>query len=387
MKKADSVLAGVLAACVAAGLCACGSTTSSDTAASTSTEASTATQGSDTASTEAVTESASADETSNEAATEGGTESLPAGMEGMPAMMGAGQESTEDLITPTYENVAYASVSDSEVCNIYLPEDATEGETYPVIVLVHGGGFAFETQNEALIQPVIQKGLDEGYAVVSVDYRKSSEAVFPAALSDVKAAVRYVRANADTYGFDTDNITIWGESAGAWLSLMTALTPDVAELDGDVTDNSEYSSAVNNLVDFYGPVEFYTMDEEFEALGKDDDATHSAADSFESQFLGQALSADKETTYKTYWETYKDQLPDDFTLRAWIQAGTDDDNVPYTQSENFAERLSDVIGSDNVSFSLIDGAAHMDPAFYTDENLTAVFDFLQGTSTSSTSNS
>lgn len=57
------------------------------------------------------------------------------------------------------------------------------------------------------------------------------------------------------------------------------------------------------------------------------------------------------------------------------------------QIQNFAERLSDVMGSDNVSFSLIGGAAHMDPAFYTDKNLTAVFNFLQGTSTSSCSNS
>lgn len=383
MKKTGSVLAGVLAAAMAAGLGACGSTAASENpAGSTSAETSAAAEDSEalseTAAAKAAAESESLDETAAETAAEGGTEAFPAGMEGLPA----GQESTEGLITPTYENAAYASVSDSEVCNIYLPEDASEGGTYPVIVLVHGGGFAFETQNEALIQPVIRKGLDEGYAVVSVDCRKSSEAVFPAALSDVKAAVRYVRANADTYGFDTSSITIWGESAGAWLSLMTALTPEAEETSGDVTDSSGFSSGVTTLVDFYGPVEFYTMDEEFEALGKDEDATHSDADSFESKFLGEALSADKETVYKTYWETYKDELPDDFTLRAWIQAGTDDDNAPYTQSENFAERLSKVIGSDNVSFSLLDGAIHMDPGFYTDENLTAVFRFLQGESTS-----
>lgn len=368
-----------MAAAMAAGLGACGSTAASENpAGSTSAETSAAAEDSEalseTAAAKAAAESESLDETAAETAAEGRTEAFPAGMEGLPA----GQESTEDLITPTYENAAYASVSDSEVCNICLPEDASESETYPVIVLVHGGGLAFETQNEALIQPVIQKGLDEGYAVVSVDCRKSSEAVFPAALSDVKAAVRYVRANADTYGFDTSSITIWGESAGAWLSLMTALTPEAEEPSGDVTD----SSGVITLVDFYGPVEFYTMDEEFEALGKDEDATHSDADSFESKFLGEALSADKETAYKTYWETYKDEPPDGFTLRAWIQAGTDDDNVPYTQSENFVERLSKVIGSDNVSFSLLDGAIHMDPAFYTDGNLTAVFRFLQGESTS-----
>lgn len=59
--------------------------------------------------------------------------------------------------------------------------------------------------------------MNAGCAVVSVDYRKSGEAPSRAALADVKAAVRFVRANAAEYGFDEDNIAIWGESAGAYL--------------------------------------------------------------------------------------------------------------------------------------------------------------------------
>jgi len=288
------------------------------------------------------------------------------------------KQDTSNNVPATYSDVAYASESDSQVCNIYIPDtDEDSDGTYPTIILVHGGGFAMETQNEVLIQPVIETALENGYAVVSVDYRKSSEATFPAALADVKAAVRWIRANAEEYGFDTDNLTIWGESAGAYLAAMTALTPDVEELNGDVTENLNYSSEVNCLVDFYGPIEFYTMDEEFEALGMSEDANHSDESSFESAFLGQALDKDEETTYETYWETYVDELPDDFTLKAWIQAGTEDENVPYTQSENFAERLSAVIGEENVSFSLIDGAGHMDEAFYTDENLEAVFEFIE----------
>ena len=262
------------------------------------------------------------------------------------------------------KGVAYASGSPAQVCDIYQPEGVDQA---PVIVLVHGGGFAFGDQGMDIIRPVIKAGLANGYAVVSVDYRKSSEAVFPAALADVKAAVRFVRAHAEEYGFDPDHIAVWGESAGAYLSLMTALTPDVAELNGDVPDNAGVPSGVTALVSFYAPVEFYTM---YEEAGKPE----SAAESFESKLLGQDITADKDAAYTTYWETYQDQLPKD--LKAWIQAGDSDQRVPCTQSSNFAQRLAGYLGEENVEHSLLPGADHEDDAFYTDENLSAVFTWL-----------
>lgn len=272
-----------------------------------------------------------------------------------------------------YPGVVYASNSNLQVMDIYLPENTTGAD--PVIVVVHGGGFAFGDQTMEIIQPVIETGTANGYVVASVDYRKSSEAAFPGALSDVKAAVRYLRANAEEYGIDAEKIVIWGESAGAYLSLMTALTPEVAELNGDVTDNLEQSSAVNVLVDFYGPVEFYTMDDEYAALGVEN-STFSTDSSFESAYVGQAIGADEAYTYTTWWGTYKDQLPADYTLTAWIQVGDSDTSVPYTQSENFAAGLAEVIGEQNVHFAIIEGAEHEDPLFYTDENLAQIFDFL-----------
>ncbi|MGN1232627.1 MAG: alpha/beta fold hydrolase, partial [Candidatus Cryptobacteroides sp.] len=264
------------------------------------------------------------------------------------------------------KGVCYASNSAAQVCDIYTPEGV---ENAPVIVLVHGGGFMFGDQGMSIIQPVIAKALEKGYAVVSVDYRKATEAVFPAALADVKAAVRFVKAHAMDYGFDPEHIAMWGESAGAYLSLMTALTPDIPELNGDVTDYDGIPSNVQALVSFYAPVEFYTM---YEEAGKPD----SAAGSFESKFLGQDILADKEATYKTYWETYADKIPSG--IQAWIQAGDADARVPCTQSVNFAERLTRYIGEENVEHSLIPGADHEDALFYTDENLNAVFAWLDG---------
>lgn len=270
-------------------------------------------------------------------------------------------------------NIPYADDSAAQVLNVYLPE-GVDGPA-PVIVVVHGGGFRFGNQTMGVIQPIFA-ATEQGYAVVSIDYRKSGEAVFPAALADTKAAVRWVRANADTYGFDGENIAIWGESAGAYLSLMTALTPEVTELNGDVDQNLDQSSAVKALVSFYAPVEFWVMDAEAEELGMS--ASFSGDSSFESAFLGQAVGADEEFTYTTWWGTYIDQLPENYALSAWIQVGDSDTRVPYTQSVNFAEKLPEVIGEENVQFGIIEGANHEDAAFYTAENLAQVYAFLDG---------
>ena len=291
------------------------------------------------------------------------------GMNEMPGL--GGSEGAENA---DYRAVPYASNSGSQVMDIYLPENATGSD--PVIVVVHGGGFKFGSQTMEIIQPVIEEGIANVYVVASIDYRKSGEAVFPGALSDVKAAVRYLKANAAEYGIDSERVVIWGESAGAYLSLMTALTSEVDELNGDVSDNLEQSSSVAALVDFYGPVEFYTMDEEFVSMGVTDTKT-STDSSFESAFLGQAVGQDQEFTYTTWWGTYQDQLPADFSLCAWVQAGDSDTQVPYTQSENFGKKLSEVIGEGNVHFSLLEGAGHEDGLFYTEENLAQVFEFLE----------
>ena len=92
-----------------------------------------------------------------------------------------------------WQDIAYANLSPSQKLDIYLPD---EGDgPFPVIVSVHGGAFMFGDKVDGQLTPMLE-GLKRGYAVVSINYRLSGEALFPANITDVKAAIRGVKANA-----------------------------------------------------------------------------------------------------------------------------------------------------------------------------------------------
>lgn len=269
------------------------------------------------------------------------------------------------------ETLRYANNSDSQVMDFYRPDAAGK---VPVIVLVHGGAFLFGDQKMNLIRPIIDISLANGFAVASVDYRKTKEAVFPASLADIKASVRYLKSHADELEIYPEKITVWGESAGGYLSLMTALTPAVDTLNGDIKDNHSYDSCVSALVVFYPPVEFYTMRDEYRSWG---DTEHGDG-KFESMYLGiKNIYTDEASCRKTHWLSYIGSLPEDFKLDAWIQVGDENDiMVPYKQAENFANRLASLQGV-NVHYEQIPGGHHEDPAFYTEENLNTVLSWLK----------
>lgn len=128
----------------------------------------------------------------------------------------------------------------------------------PVIVYAHPGGF---------FTGIKQMGpwrflLDAGLAVVSAQYRLSGEAVFPAAIHDVAAAVRWVRANADRYGFDAERIVGFGSSAGAYLISAVALAGDGSDLVGGTEPYSQLSCGLAAVVEHYGPTDFLRHDDD-----------------------------------------------------------------------------------------------------------------------------
>ncbi|MCD8142081.1 MAG: alpha/beta hydrolase, partial [Clostridiales bacterium] len=168
----------------------------------------------------------------------------------------------------SYENVQYADVSDSDYLHLYVPDSE---EPMPLIILVHGGGFVANDLESRQAQFMYRYFRQQGYACATVNYRLAQEAGFPAALEDVKAAVRYLRANAETYGYDPDCFVIWGESAGGYLATMAAVTNDEefsgVPFLGEADLSEPVSAQVSCLMDFYGIIDFPFADSDFQSQG------------------------------------------------------------------------------------------------------------------------
>jgi acetyl esterase/lipase len=143
--------------------------------------------------------------------------------------------------------------------DLWVPDTRTPA---PLVVYVHGGGFMFGDRRylPETLRPdqVFEALVAAGLAVATIDYRHALEAPFPAQLHDAKAAVRYLRAHADDLGIDTRRIGIWGESAGGHIAALVGLTAHRADLEGGHGVVGP-SSAVDVVVDWYGPADLDTM--------------------------------------------------------------------------------------------------------------------------------
>ncbi len=271
-------------------------------------------------------------------------------------------------ITRKWLNVAYATKSPAQKLDIYLP-NAGDGP-FPVIVSIHGGAFKMGDKADGQLTPVLE-ALKHGYAVVSVNYRLSGEAIFPAQIQDVKAAIRFVRANAKAYKFNPDKIATWGGSAGGHLAAMAGTTGDLTLFDDASLGNAGQSSRVQAVVDWFGPIQFDQMDAQLRASGKGV-PDHNAANSPESELVGKQITQAANLVKRASPATYIS--PNDPPI--FIEHGTEDQLVPTEQSKNFYADLVKVMGKDRVTLTLLAGARHGGPQFGTPENLANVFAFL-----------
>jgi len=218
---------------------------------------------------------------------------------------------------PTYRDVLLDKVKNDNGSfhelrmNIFIPPTA-KGKKVPVLVYVHGGGWAKGTyegddaKDKKLQTPpaspqdmmsrdntssykIFKDVLNHNIAFVSVDYRLNTEAALPAQIYDVKGALRFLRAHADEYGLDESRMAICGTSAGAHLAAEMALTADRPELEGTVGGNPGVSSKVIACVDYYGPTNLLTMAPEMSPSLQDPTQaaeTHDSVRANESILLG-----------------------------------------------------------------------------------------------------
>jgi acetyl esterase/lipase len=115
---------------------------------------------------------------------------------------------------------------------------------------VHGGGWEGGSKDHAPAEELVRRG----YAVASVGYRLSQHARYPAQIEDCKAAVRWLRANAEKYRLDPERVGVWGASAGGHLAALLGTTGDLRDFDKG--ENLDQSSKVQCVIDWFGPTDF-----------------------------------------------------------------------------------------------------------------------------------
>ncbi|MEV7283268.1 alpha/beta hydrolase [Streptomyces sp. NPDC093252] len=164
----------------------------------------------------------------------------------------------------TYATPTTDGTSTELKLDIQVPKDSSEAK--PLVVYITGGGWQRAERTGNLDQRTYVA--NQGYVVASVQYRTTADGgTYEDALTDVKSAIRYLRANADTYTIDTGNVFVWGQSAGGYLAAMTGAT------NGDDTydagDNLDQSSDVQGVVDEFGPANLSRIADDYDQAAKD----------------------------------------------------------------------------------------------------------------------
>jgi acetyl esterase/lipase len=247
----------------------------------------------------------------------------------------------------TLSDIEYARVGNKRLLlDLYVPEGAGP---FPVIVWVHGGAWLGGDKDDT---PAIRQ-VSRGYAVASINYRLSFEAKFPAQIEDCKAAVRWLRANAQPYKLDPNRIGAWGSSAGGHLVALLGASGGVSDLEGNL-GNQNFSSRVQAVVDWYGPTDLLKMNEQKLTC---DLVNHDAVFSPESLLIGCAIQTCPDKTNRANPIAYI--TPDDPPFL--IVHGTNDCLVSPQQSQLLHNALN--AASLNSTLFYIQGAGHGGSAF------------------------
>jgi acetyl esterase/lipase len=270
----------------------------------------------------------------------------------------------------TYLDIPYGP-SPSQKVDIFLPSDI-DGP-YPVIISIHGGGWCAGDKVGPDTE-MAKNGLKRGYAVVAVNYRLSQESLAPAQIQDVKAAIRFLRANAERYDLDPNRFAVWGSSAGGALSALAGTASGVAALEDLSLGYGGFSDHVQAVVDWCGPIDLSTMDAQFQASGIDGEKMELPT-SYGSKYVGKSISQAPELVQLVNAANYI--TPDDPPF--YLQHGTADTLVPYRQSPEFAKKLEAVLGKDKVRLVTMPGIGHSGQGFTNPESVEKVLDFLDET--------
>ena len=221
-------------------------------------------------------------------------------------------------------NIAYAPAqpagSRGHLLDLYLP---SAGTTPRPLVIWTGGSAWMSDNGKASASSIAATFNARGYAVAGVSVRSSSQALFPAQVFDIKAAIRWLRSHAGQFQLDPNRFAVMGDSSGGWVADMAALTGGVAALEGTI-GTTGVSSSVQAGVGFFGPTDFLQMNAQRPPGGLD----HNAANSPESRLMGCAIQTCPDRVRQANPIGYVDQADPPMLLLH----GQADTLVPHGQS-------------------------------------------------------
>jgi acetyl esterase/lipase len=262
----------------------------------------------------------------------------------------------------TMKTVSYVPKShdNAHAMDIYLPKNAKK--PMPVILWIHGGSWLLGSKEDT---PAVFF-MKSGFAVASVNYRFSDSAIYPAQLYDVKAAVRWLRANAAEYHLDPKKIAAFGNSAGGQLAALLGTTGDITSMEGTL-GNAKQSSKVQAVVDWCGPTDLLTIGEQ---AGTDNELQLNDPKGPVAKLLGGLPSKKQELAALASPVTFVSNDDPPFL----IMHGDHDRVVPIEQSSTFYDVLKAT--HTRAEYHVVKNGQHN---FFSAENLQMVNTFLKKT--------
>lgn len=271
-------------------------------------------------------------------------------------------------ISRKYLDIPYASQSPNQKLDIYLP---AEGDgPFPALIFVHGGAFLFDNKRDVQLLQVLD-GINRGYAVVSVGYRLAGEAKYPAGVFDVKAAVRFLRANAGQYMIDGGRFALYGDSAGGHYVVMAAATQGNPAFEDLTMGNAAFSSAVQAVVSRFGCYDFLVQSD---MAHRDPPKADPNADVIDTVLFGAPA---KDLSGLMHFTNPLNFITADFPP-IYLQHGSEDKTVPVIHSYQLEEKVRAVCGPGRAELKVLQGYDHggIDLRWNAPENDDMVFRFL-----------
>ncbi|GJM27059.1 MAG: hypothetical protein DHS20C16_34740 [Phycisphaerae bacterium] len=246
------------------------------------------------------------------------------------------------------KDIVYGNAGGTEL-KLDMARPDSETAPVPALVFIHGG--AWQSGYKSDFEAVIRQFASFGYVAASVEYRLAPKSPWPAQIEDVKCAVRFLRANAKTFGIDPEKIGVSGHSAGGNLCLLLGLMNPEDGFEGD-GGHAEFSSTVQAIINVAGPTDLrlWHADPEAEATLIAD--TGAGFEDALADFLGTSDRTAHVMTQASPVHYIDVDDPPVLTIH-----GSLDPVVPVRQAILLHENL-DKIGSNHNKLVIIDGADH-----------------------------